>query len=488
MAYIIPNYGIITPMSSSVGLSYKILSFIRERFVCFVAIMAAIFMSWVCADYPSIGIDDANIFFGYAENIVNGKGITYSNNGIPVEGCTSLAWLLICTINFLIGFDEVGVFLCSCVALMIGQMLWIEILDRLLDDSKMAKYKKVSFALYCGLLLSCPAYITWMSITLMDTVLWGAVIALISYVLIEELNGKSQLNPFLESLPFVVAVFVRPESLYAVAVSLSIILASRLINRSSLRPIIVMGLFFFISVMVLTLFRLWYFGHPFPNTYYAKVSSSLIYNLKCGMVYASQYIVSGFPTMAFALCSVFCVMGIPRLFKTAIVERSLNGMVPLIFWCWVLLLMMMPILTGGDHFEFHRFFQPFYPPICLLLVWGTIKLGLIDIILEKAKLSSRKVVVTVLISVVIVFGWSGRFSWAFSIMEGSVLSPEFTIAEEDYRLGAALNDFFGNSVDLPAVGSVTAGGIARSYSGRIIDLMGLNDVRVAHYPGEKTWY
>lgn len=49
---------------------------------------------------PLIGIDDANIFFVYAKNFVGHNGFRYNPTGERVEGFTSLAWVLICSIFF----------------------------------------------------------------------------------------------------------------------------------------------------------------------------------------------------------------------------------------------------------------------------------------------------------------------------------------------------------------------------------------------------
>lgn len=40
----------------------------------------------------------------------------------------------------------------------------------------------------------------------------------------------------------------------------------------------------------------------------------------------------------------------------------------------------------------------------------------------------------------------------------------------------------------PSIGVITAGGIARTYDGVIIDLMGLNNLFIAHYCGDRKGY
>lgn len=45
---------------------------------------------------PALGVDDANIFFVYAEHLTAGHGFVYNVGGERVEGFTSLLWVLLC--------------------------------------------------------------------------------------------------------------------------------------------------------------------------------------------------------------------------------------------------------------------------------------------------------------------------------------------------------------------------------------------------------
>src|SRR6187402_2180008 len=52
--------------------------------------------SWLSGT-PLVGYDDANIFFVYARNLVDGHGFVYNAGGEHVEGFSSFLWLLICS-------------------------------------------------------------------------------------------------------------------------------------------------------------------------------------------------------------------------------------------------------------------------------------------------------------------------------------------------------------------------------------------------------
>ena len=100
-------------------------------------------------------------------------------------------------------------------------------------------------------------------------------------------------------------------------------------------------------------------------------------------------------------------------------------------------------------------------------------------------MKSLKLFLVLIGGTIILFGWSGRGSWLFAIMEGSSLRHEFSIAEEGRKDGSILNRLFQGIGEYPVVGTITAGGVARTYKGKIVDIMGLNDLRVAHFPGER---
>jgi len=58
-------------------------------------------------------------------------------------------------------------------------------------------------------------------------------------------------------------------------------------------------------------------------------------------------------------------------------------------------------------------------------------------------------------------------------------SSEFYLAELGRQVGADLNLVFQNG-SMPSVGAITVGGIAVAYRGNVIDLMGLNNLAMAH--------
>ena len=75
-------------------------NFVLKYLVVFIAFCIATWIVWSIFDRPLAGVDDANIYFVYAKNFVNGYGFVYNVGGEKVEGFTSLLWVLICALVY----------------------------------------------------------------------------------------------------------------------------------------------------------------------------------------------------------------------------------------------------------------------------------------------------------------------------------------------------------------------------------------------------
>ncbi len=431
-----------------------------------------------------LGIDDADIFFGYAQNLCGGRGITYANNGLPCEGVTSILWLLICSLCFLFHLKEFGVFGISLIFLVATQWIWAKVLFEVLPSQRKSTF---AFFYYAILLLSSAAYVTWMSITLMDLVLWGLLVSFMTLALLREtkpapLGIRSRI---LFAIPFALAPWARPESMLLVPSCLLLAILFRRINRLTIRSEFIWGGGgFLLSLAILTGFRMAYFGYPLPNTYYAKVSPSLLYNLREGVVYALGYRQSGVILIVFTLC--FCVMLASitaRGFRSNLGNRGRVSAIEML-WLWSFALCLPPVLSGGDHFAYFRFFQPVWPLVCILIVSFTSSLWNRIVPLDYVPILTKTIVLTALFVFAFFIGWK---KWGNNpIWNGvSPIRHEFSIAETGRQNGFLLSKMFSKSFEKPLLGVIAAGGISRTYQGKIVDLMGLNNTAIAHHPGKR---
>lgn len=427
-----------------------------------------------------IGIDDADIFFTYASNLADGLGITYSVGIPPVEGYTSALWMLLAALMFYLGFAEIGIFVLTIMLFFMTHLLAFRIIEKMVAATFWAFAK----FLYILMISLSFGYISWMTATLMDTTIWGFLLMSLFYVTVSP--PKNRVFRILSGGVFILIPLARPESFFVVpAIFLVLVFLGRnLITRS----LVVNLLLFCASALAITVARLSIFGYPFPNTVYAKVSPSLIYNLEQGFTYFALYSSSTAPAiLAFILAFGWLGYSISKRISAS------NTLVPgnpllqksraeVVLSTFVLVLAVAPILSGGDHFNLFRLYQPSYPLAILLVVlsWSKWRRFSVDM---KPQIVSLGTLSLFLVASMLA---SSPNSWVGVQSAGrSPIAHEFEISRWNRIEGDRLQNMFSELDQKPALGVIAAGGIARTYSGPIYDLMGLNNSQIAHFPGDR---
>lgn len=403
--------------------------------------------AWWLLGRPATGIDDADIFFVYARHFSEGHGFVYNIGGERVEGFTSLLWTLLCSVFFRVtSAVELPLLLFNLTLVTLTIWFCVRQVKRPL--------------LLIGLLASAPAWFIWSQVTLMETGLWGLLLTAAVLCVLARRSGWL-------ALVLSLLVITRPESLLWGSWLLVLFGAVRWIeegHRAAFKAVMLPLSAFAITVAGLFIFRLSYFGYPFPNTYYAKVSPNLFYNLRVGVLYFFRFLTSN-PTVFLVLVFWFWAL------FSAIRRRSLCERSSLLALC-LLPGIGIPVLVGGDHFDGFRFYQPVWPLLCLLAVdqcpsWE-----------ERMKPRLRYLMPGTLL-VLVLFGW---FFFPF----GPGMKNEFTIAQTGRDTGETLSSMFRDEAQYPTVACITAGGVKYAYPGRVLDLMGLNATVLAHAPGPRT--
>ena len=211
----------------------------------------------------------------------------------------------------------------------------------------------LSEVLFAALLLATPAYFTWNTITLMDNALWGALLLLTSLLVA---SNRLDLSTIGRCLPvFILLLLItRPESLLWSPVFILVLFLRGYYGLGPLaafRTTVPSLLAYASGVLGLTIFRLAYFGFPLPNTFYAKVSPSLLYNLTEGSKYLGRYFVSH-PIVTTGIISV--LLGTAHILRKIAAQESIDDgreFIPALAAVGLL----VPVLTGGDHFGSYRF-------------------------------------------------------------------------------------------------------------------------------------
>lgn len=466
-----------------------------KQIVKFVIILLFVsFASWiVLLSYkPYLGIDDAYIYFVYAKNLAGGHGFVYNVGGERVEGFTSMLWVLICSVAYR-WFTEAH-FRQVLMALNIGMISFA--LFRLTDfiDRRFAGKTSAfpSFLSLCllSVLFVIKGYLDWTVMSLLETGLWSSCLTLIIIHLLESCYGPTnKREPFVFGLLLMILALTRPESLLLGFVFLTLRLLINWRKKQSFFPalqtIILPAIFFVTTFSGLVLFRLWYFGYPFPNTFYAKVSSSLTDNIKEGAVYLSKYLF------------VYPIYWVPVILLLATFWTRLR----LLFTGWrsffifrddelaqtctaliCLTALILPMIVGGDHFSLFRMYQPFAPIFLLLsLNKDFIRKSLFDRVSETPSGSAipHLAWAALLLPVFYLMNMPKYFVDSSHIPYKTSLLSDFSNPQSNRQVSKELNDFF-PFYPKPSIGRIWAGAYAFGYDGPTVDLMGLNNTMMAH--------
>jgi arabinofuranosyltransferase len=226
----------------------------------------------------------------------------------------------------------------------------------------------------------------------------------------------------------------------------------------------------------LIFFRLAYFGYPLPNTYYAKVTASLLRTIGDGKRYF------GFFTSLYgAVIYIPLLIAIVWLAYTLVKRRprTLRFSFILLASVFTFTAFLMPILEGGEHFASFRMYQSVWPLLFISLVLPAI------IFANRAGFQLQVGYVVVL---TLLIGLTSHCTWhSFARNNRANLTPAddrmalelgFRLTRQGRENGRRLHELLQN--ELPTTGVAAAGGFAYGYNGTVYDLLGLNDVRMAH--------
>lgn len=484
-----------------------------------------------------VGIDDANIFFTYARNIANGHGAVYNVGGERVEGFSSPLFTLLCTgILFFTDHVEIAVLLLNTALLVVVLIVVQEFLHTTLcvDGAQVAVVEQTedritarqyaflnwsTSVLLWAWILGSPQYVIWTTITLMDVGLWAAVfvVGTLEVVKATQYQPQRMLQDWRVMVCVVLMLCTRSEGMYFCLVW---ILMLGWVRRRRFAPtggnvracmVSVAGpllVYCLINAAVIG-GRYLYFGYPFPNTYYAKVSPELFYNLKLGLGYALLFVITQpwvIPVVLIVLWwSVRLVRG-QGYDETGARYLSSPAMTTASLAAICLLALVCPVLTGGDHFDYARFFQPMWPVLGLVGVVTYRGLSLRQRF-ASALAPWRIVFLVVLLGGTILF--AQQPTWLNLLQtrgHDTQMRHDFTLAIRGRALGDLLNGFMqrielnadavsaspalSNQVlrdrDRPmSLGTLTTGGVGYAYAGRKLDMLGLNNVSMAHSAGDR---
>lgn len=209
----------------------------------------------------AIGSDDAYISYRYARNLASGMGLTF-NPGERVEGYSNLLYVLLLAPAFLIvrdsGIHPLAVAVngaCAVAALILFQRRL-----RALYGERPAAMGTLLFAAWPALWLWGASGMETAPVLLLQVALWAEA---------TRHDDAPRIRPLV--VVMVLLVLARADGFVPAGIGVVFLALRRDRARARAGALAVA-----LSTASLVAWRLAYYGHPLPNTYYAKVSGPLL--------------------------------------------------------------------------------------------------------------------------------------------------------------------------------------------------------------------
>lgn len=398
-------------------------------------------------------IDDLYITFTYARHLAEGYGFSVWNvNEPPVEGATSTVWLLLLAMGMRCGLSPFWLsFILSSLsfaalvsAFAISANRW--------ERTPVEAYERAPRHMLRTATLLTLTYIplAWYGATGMETTFFAF---LLTALLLSPLwlSGTSQLA--LQSGLSALIILTRPEGML-----LGPLLCGYFyLTRQDRRAMHLLPLATCIAVSAgLTLFRIYYFGNVFPNTYYAKAAGSLDHHIYWGSRNLVRFLAYNLPAWLIIAAGMFHAW---RKGEISNVEGFLCSIVAFYF--------LYMLKSGGDPESAFPLWRHFIHTAPIWLLLGACA---IERLTESG--TKRALVITCFILLT-------QATLSVKYIKNKLIStPNFSQIDDG-------TDFFNYIASVSDSRTLATAGYAGHWGwyfpGNVIDMWGLNDRHIAHF-------
>jgi len=458
----------------------------------FFALLSIVLIQYWGYEYPGLGIDDANIYFVYMKHVATGHGFVWNVGGEKVEGFTSFLWTITGSIIYKITPLYFGkVLMVILFALTYSTIYQVLRFVRRLNGTDGTVV--ASDIIILSVLLLPLGFVDWNIVSLMETGLWTFLLTTAALNICRYILQWEKLSVIKLSLLLMAMVITRPESAVYNLLLIGSILSFAILDKGwvgALKTIAIPLLAHIVAFASITLWRIFYFGFPFPNTYYAKVSASIKYNI----ISSANYLVLFFynyPVNAFIIVVLcyFCFSIALQAKKKGYKSLSLEERIEVFLFILIMTGLTLPLLTGGDHFKYNRFYQPLLP----LMLVAACNYSNWNKYIGMRFTAGKKSVIVLLIAFTSMMFLSSKYTIVdFTASHNRILHypviQDFIVSSNGREVAEKMNETFDSTSNYPSVGSLATGGFGFVYNGKTIDLMGLNNVAMAHADPAKKGY
>jgi hypothetical protein len=300
----------------------------------------------MCAYFSGSLIDDAYIFFRYADHLVEGEGPVF-NPGERVEGFTSPSWLALLAAARALGmeYEPTVAVMGTLFALTAVMASWA--LARRFAGPVAALAAPVLMAFH-------PALAMW-SVHGLETALFVTLCAVSVWAWHGDRKGSEAETGLLAGLAF----WTRPE-----AALVAMVLAAAAVAEGRFRRTLRFAAWFALAVVPLEIARLAYYGSPVPNTWFAKTGGGAG-RILFGLAYGKQFALTHAPLL------ICCAAALWFFMRRRGHGPSVAGIVALCaVWAGYV------VWVGGDAFPGYRFWLPVLPFTGALVACGMERAGI----------------------------------------------------------------------------------------------------------------
>ncbi len=424
--------------------------------------------------WPAAFTDDAFISFHYARNLVAGHGLVF-NPGERVEGYTNFLWTMLAAGAIWLGGDPVFWGFAAGVIIGLAIVLLTYRVAALVVDPRWALAAALLVASSQSLLVYTARGAG------METGLFTLLILVGSGIYLSTLlaNHSDHTRRYaLVGVIFALAALTRPEGAMVFGLTLghAVLVAvsggwqpggsrARAL-RMALREALPLAVSFLALFAPYFLWRMWYYGDPLPNTFYAKTGGGIQQWLR-GLNYAIDFaFVFGGPLLLVAAAAPFVGLADRSLAEGE--RRRLLTTPAGYLWLVCLIYTAYIIYVGGDHFPGERFFVPIVPLLAILTVLGSSALMTISLVERTRRIAHAAFGVAIVAAAVV------------GLNRGEAFERRVVGNDESVWIWADLGLWLNQNT--PPDASIAAAGIGAIayYSQReTIDLHGLTDRHIA---------
>ena len=402
--------------------------------------------------------DDAFIYFRYAQNFVNGKGLVF-NVGERVEGYTSFLWLAILTLPTWLSIDVllfakmIGVFF-----LLAATVLYLRASGPVLKSNIPLIILAICLHAACVPLIVhfCNGLETALYATL-----FLSYSLLCERILCHEQGGRTHFAAY--NVLAILLFLTRQESCLFVAIFFVFKAALSQEKRPGMGQIwqsIRFHLPWGVCALGFLCFRWFYYGELLPNTFYAKATNL---GISANAAHYITQFLSAFrgTVILYLLAASMLIIRLLRYRRRQDAAECCTILFPLVQTIFVL-------VTAGDWMAFFRYFVP------SILMMNIFVLRLLSRFAPRQRLLSLGVTALILIDM----AQSGSY---FSLKQLYVPSPLTKYNKDDFDKIAEY--ITAKTTPDTLVALMTAGYLAYRYHGRVLTTDGLIDKHIAKLPG-----